>query len=214
MKKFAVIGNPIKHSLSPALHNWVFKSLGIDAEYEKKRVFQNQLAGIISDLHCGKLDGINVTIPHKENIMEYLDEINPRAKSIGAVNLIMKNGNKLIKQKWDSKRKRLKYHLKQKNINNLPRLIVFRSNKNIFSQLVDDANNRTILSVSSIDKELKGAIDKAKSKIEKSTIVGTAISEQMKKDNIKKIIFDRNGYKYHGRIKAVGDAIRSSKIKI
>ena len=101
MKKFAVIGNPIKHSLSPALHNWVFKSLGIDAEYEEKRVFQNQLAGIISDLHCGKLDGINVTIPHKENIMQYLDEINPRAKSIGAVNLIMKNGNKLVGNNTD-----------------------------------------------------------------------------------------------------------------
>jgi len=101
MKKFAVIGNPIKHSLSPALHNWVFKSLGIDAEYEKKRVFQNQLAGIISDLHCGKQDGINVTIPHKGNIMQYLDEINPRAKSIGAVNIIMKNGNKLVGNNTD-----------------------------------------------------------------------------------------------------------------
>ena len=101
MKKFAVIGNPIKHSLSPALHNWVFKSLEIDAEYEKKRVFQNQLAGIIGDLHCGKLDGINVTIPHKENIMQYLNEINPRAKSIGAVNLIMKNGNKLVGNNTD-----------------------------------------------------------------------------------------------------------------
>ena len=66
-------------------------------------------------------------------------------------------------QKWDSKRRRLKYHLKLKNINYLPRLIVFRSNNNIFTQLVDDKNNKTILSVSSIDKEIKGAIDKAKS---------------------------------------------------
>ena len=117
-------------------------------------------------------------------------------------------------KKWDSKRYRLKYHLKQKNINNIPRLIVFRSNTNIFTQLVDDKNNKTILSVSSIDKELKGTIDKANSKIEKSMIVGKTISEKIKKANIEKIIFDRNGYKYHGRIKAVGDAIRAAKIQI
>ena len=101
MKKFAVIGNPIKHSLSPALHNWVFKSLGIDAEYEKKRIFQNELAGMIRDLDCGKLHGINVTIPHKENIMQHLHDINPHAKSIGAVNVIMKSGNKLVGNNTD-----------------------------------------------------------------------------------------------------------------
>ena len=126
----------------------------------------------------------------------------------------MRTKSKLKIQKWESKKKRLKYHLKQKNINNIPRLVVFRSNNNIFIQLVDDANNKTILSVSSIDKELKGAIDKAKSKIEKSTIVGKTIAEKIKKANVKKIIFDRNGYKYHGRIKAVGDAIRAEEIQI
>ena len=118
------------------------------------------------------------------------------------------------KQKWELKRKRLKYNLKQKNINNLPRLIVFRSNKNIFTQLIDDENSKTIVSVSSIDKELKGSIDKAKSKIEKSTIAGKAIADKIKKENITKIIFDRNGYKYHGRIKAVGEAIRAAEIQI
>ena len=126
----------------------------------------------------------------------------------------MRTKSKLKMQKWELKRKRLKYHLKQKNIYNIPRLVVFRSNNNIFTQLVDDANSNTILSVSSIDKELKGAIDKAKSKIEKSMIVGKTIAEKMKKANIEKIIFDRNGYKYHGRIKAVGNAIRSSEIQI
>ena len=126
----------------------------------------------------------------------------------------MRTKSKLKMHKWELKRKRLKYHLKQKNINNIPRLVVFRSNNNIFTQLVDDANSKTILSVSSIDKELKGAIAKTKSKVEKSTIVGISIAEKMKKANIKKIIFDRNGYKYHGRIKAVGDAIRDAEIQI
>ncbi len=126
----------------------------------------------------------------------------------------METKSKLKMKKWDSKRKRLKYHLKQKNINNVPRLIVFRSNKNIFTQLVDDENSNTILSVSSIDMKLKGAIEKAKSKIEKSKIVGNTIAEKIKKANIEKIIFDRNGYKYHGRIKAVAEAIRSLEIQI
>ena len=79
---------------------------------------------------------------------------------------------------------------------------------------MDDSSSKTILSVSSIDKDLKGDIEKAKSKIEKSTIIGKAIAEKMKKVNIEKIIFDRNGYKYHGRIKAVGDAIRAAEIQI
>ena len=126
----------------------------------------------------------------------------------------MKDRNKLIKQKWESKKKRLKYHLKKKNIKNVPRLVIFRSNNNIFVQLVDDVSSKTILSVSSIDKELKGAIGKAKSKIEKSTIVGQIIAEKMKKAHVEKIIFDRNGYKYHGRIKAVGDAVRAAEIQI
>ena len=126
----------------------------------------------------------------------------------------MKDRNRFIKQKWELKKKRLKYHLKQKNINGLPRLIVHRSNINIFLQLVDDTNSKTILSISSIDKELKGAIAKTKSKVEKSTIVGKTIAEKMKKANIEKIIFDRNGYKYHGRIKAVAEAIRSLEIQI
>ena len=126
----------------------------------------------------------------------------------------METKSKLKMKKWDSKRKRLKYHLKQKNINNVPRLIIFRSNKNIFTQLVDDENSNTILSVSSIDIKLKGAIEKAKSKIEKSKIVGNTIGEKIKKANIDKIIFDRNGYKYHGRIKAVAEAIRSLEIQI
>ena len=126
----------------------------------------------------------------------------------------METKSKLKMKKWNSKRKRLKYHLKQKNINNVPRLIVFRSNKNIFTQLVDDKNSNTIFSVSSIDMKLKGAIEKAKSKVEKSKIVGNAIAEKMKKENIDKIIFDRNGYRYHGRIKAVAEAIRSLEIQI
>ena len=126
----------------------------------------------------------------------------------------MASNSKLYYQKWKFKRKRLKYHLKNKNTSNLPRLVVFRSNKNIFTQLIDDINNKTILSVSSIDKDLKGDIDKANNKIEKSVIVGSALAEKMKKVNVVQAIFDRNGYKYHGRIKALCDTIRKKEITI
>ena len=122
--------------------------------------------------------------------------------------------NTVKNKKWNSKRKRLKFHLKNKNINGLPRLVVFRSNNNIFTQLINDGAHNTIMSVSSIDKEIQGLISKAKNKMEKSTIVGECIAGKMKNQKIDKIIFDRNGYKYHGRIKAVGDAIRNADIII
>ena len=117
-------------------------------------------------------------------------------------------------QIWQKKRQRIKYRIMQKNIGNYPRLVVFRSNANIYAQLVDDEKNITVLSASSIDKNLKKSIDKAKNKIEKSKIVGESLAEKIKNAKIEKIIFDRNGYKYHGRVKALTEAIRSTDIKI
>ena len=117
-------------------------------------------------------------------------------------------------QIWQKKRQRIKYRIMQKNIGNYPRLVVFRSNANIYAQLVDDEKNITVLSASSIDKNLKISIDKAKNKIEKSKIVGEALAEKIKNAKIERIIFDRNGYKYHGRIKALAEAIRSAEITI
>ena len=117
-------------------------------------------------------------------------------------------------QIWQKKRQRIKYRIMQKNIGNYPRLVVFRSNTNIYAQLVDDEKNITVLSASSIDKNLKKSIDKAKNKIEKSKIVGESLAEKIKNAKIDKIIFDRNGYKYHGRVKALSEAIRSAEITI
>ena len=117
-------------------------------------------------------------------------------------------------QIWQKKRQRIKYRVKQKNINNHPRLVVYRSNVNIYAQLVDDEKNVTVLSASSIDNSLKKIIDKAENKIEKSKIVGESLAKKMKDAKIDRIIFDRNGYKYHGRIKALTEAIQSAEIKI
>ena len=117
-------------------------------------------------------------------------------------------------QIWQKKRQRIKYRIRQKNISKHPRLVVYRSNTNIYAQLVDDEKNATVLSASSIDKSLKKSIDKAANKIEISKIVGESLAEKIKNAKIERIIFDRNGYKYHGRIKALSEAIRSSEITI
>ena len=123
--------------------------------------------------------------------------------------------NKKNKHKnWQNKRKRIKYRIMQKNRNDYPRLVVYRSNTNIYAQLVDDLKMTTLLSASSIDKDLKDPINKAANKIEKSKIVGVAIAEKIKNAKIDKIIIDRNGYKYHGRVKALTEAIRSADITI
>ena len=123
--------------------------------------------------------------------------------------------NKKNKHKnWQIKRRRIKYRIRQKNRNDYPRLVVYRSNTNIYAQLVDDLKMATLLSASSIDKDLKDPIIKAANKIEKSKIVGVAIAEKIKNAKIDKIIIDRNGYKYHGRVKALTEAIRSADITI
>ena len=123
--------------------------------------------------------------------------------------------NKKNKHKnWQIKRKRIKYRIMQKNRNDYPRLVVYRSNSNIYAQLVDDLKMTTLLSASSIDKDLKEPIKKAANKIEKSKIVGVAIAEKIQKAKINQIIIDRNGYKYHGRVKALTEAIRSADIII
>jgi large subunit ribosomal protein L18 len=117
-------------------------------------------------------------------------------------------------QIWQEKRKRSKYHIVQKNISNLPRLVVFRSNSNIYAQLIDDEKQTTLLSSSSIDINLKKSVEKASSKIEISKIVGESLAEKINDAKIDKIIFDRNGYKYHGRVKALAEAVRSAEITI
>ncbi len=89
-----------------------------------------------------------------------------------------------------------------------PRLVVFRSAKNIYAQIVDDLHNRTLTSVSTLSPDLKEKTAKAKGKITAAQLVGKRIAEKAKELNIKNVVFDRGGYMYHGRVKAVADAAR------
>ena len=112
---------------------------------------------------------------------------------------------------WLKKRQRIKNNLSNKN--NLPRLVVFRSNNHIYAQVIDDLNNKTVVSSSSNDNDIKKEISKCKGKVSKSIVVGKHIGEKLKEKKIVDIIFDRNGYNYHGRVKALAEAVREVKIK-
>ena len=109
--------------------------------------------------------------------------------------------------KWEKKRARIKNRLLK---GSKPRLVVFRSNKNIFAQIVDDIKSKTLVSASSLDKSLQDSLKKTNGKIEKSSVVGKSIATLAKKNKIKEVIFDRNGYSYHGRIKALADGARKA----
>jgi large subunit ribosomal protein L18 len=99
---------------------------------------------------------------------------------------------------------------KIKGVHDKPRLSVFRSCKNILVQAIDDTKNVTVASYSSLNKLDK----KEKNKTQVSFEVGRLLGEELKKKRIQKAVFDRGYYKYHGRVKAVADGIRSSGVII
>ena len=92
----------------------------------------------------------------------------------------------------------------------IPRLCVFRSNKGIYAQIIDDENRTTLVSASSLDKDLK---IKNGSNVEAAKVVGKSIAEKAKKAKITKVVFDRGGYLYHGRVAALADAARENGLE-
>ena len=92
----------------------------------------------------------------------------------------------------------------------VPRLNVFRSNSNIFAQIIDDEQGKTLVSASSLDKDLKLTNG---SNVEAAKKVGEKIAKLAGKAKIKKVVFDRGGYQYHGRVKALAEAARSKGLE-
>jgi large subunit ribosomal protein L18 len=90
-----------------------------------------------------------------------------------------------------------------------PRLSVFRSSKHIYAQVIDDSAGHTLVSASSIDLEVRGAI-KGKNKTDQAKVVGRVVAERALDAGLKQVVFDRGGYKYHGRVKALADAAREA----
>ena len=123
----------------------------------------------------------------------------------------MSNKLKLKKKSIDRRKKSIKGKL---TIGKYPRLVVFRSNIHLYAQLIDDNASKTLVSISTNDKNIKKDIDKLKSKIDRSIFVGKQIGEKIKGLKIDKVIFDRNGYIYHGRVKAFVDAVRETGLNV
>ena len=101
MKKFLVIGNPIKHSLSPVLHNYWFEQCNIDAVYEKKLLVEKDLKNLIDEVRNDKISGINVTVPFKKSIIPFLDKLSIEAKKTQSVNTISKTNNEIYGHNTD-----------------------------------------------------------------------------------------------------------------
>lgn len=111
------------------------------------------------------------------------------------------------------RRQRIKYRIRKKlsGNENRPRMTVFRSNKQIYVQLVDDISGQTLAAASSKEKDI--ASQKV-NKIEQAKLVGKRIAEKAKEKGIENVVFDRNGYLYHGRVKNLADAARESGLKL
>lgn len=97
----------------------------------------------------------------------------------------------------------------KKTSNGRARLSVFRSSKNIYAQVIDDGAGRTMAAASTLDKDLKGAL-KTGADVAAATAVGKLVAERAMKAGVKDVIFDRGGYLYHGRVKALADAAREA----
>ena len=116
----------------------------------------------------------------------------------------MRKLNNKIKRKLRNRKK-----LKDVNLNRY-RISVTKSLRNIFVQIIDDKLNKTLVSASSIEKELKN--NKVK-KLEKSSMIAEILAKRAKEKKINNVYFDRGGYKYHGRVKALADSLRKNGLK-
>jgi shikimate dehydrogenase len=96
VKRFAVIGHPIAHSLSPAMHGAAIAALGLEASYEARDVAPDALAEFVTALREGRFAGANVTIPHKVAIASLCDRLEDDARTIGAVNTLLVEGGKIV----------------------------------------------------------------------------------------------------------------------
>jgi len=94
-----------------------------------------------------------------------------------------------------------------------PRLSIYRSLNNIYGQIIDDSNGKTLASASSLSKEIAGDIKSAKGKTAKSKLVGKLVAQKAVEQNISTVIFDRNGFKYHGRVQAFAEGAREGGLK-
>ena len=111
-------------------------------------------------------------------------------------------------------RRKKRVRKKIRGTTEMPRLCVFRSLEHIYAQIIDDTTGRTAFAVSSMSKELAPTIGRNGGNRKGAAMVGAAVAEGALKRNIKKVVFDRNGFLYHGRVKALSEAAREHGLEI
>ena len=126
--------------------------------------------------------------------------------------LKLKNKNRRLKFNKYKILKRNKLRGKIKGTIERPRLSVYRSNENIYAQIIDDTTSKTLVSCSTLDRSIKLEIKNGRT-CEASEIIGKKLAELSLKKNIKKIVFDRGPYLYHGRVKALADGARAGGLE-
>ena len=126
--------------------------------------------------------------------------------------LKLKNKNKKLKPRQYKKFKREALRGQIKGTSERPRLSVYRSNENIYAQIIDDTKAHTLISCSTLDRSIKLAISRGRT-CDASRLTGEKLTELSLKKNITKIVFDRGPYLYHGRIKALADGARAGGLK-
>lgn len=94
-----------------------------------------------------------------------------------------------------------------------PRLTIYRSLNNIYAQIIDDVTGKTLVTASTLSKEVVEEVKKTKGKIGKSKLIGNLVAKKALDQNITTVVFDRNGYRYHGRVQAVADGAREGGLK-
>ena len=115
------------------------------------------------------------------------------------------------------RRQRIKFRIRKRvqGTEARPRLTVFRSVAHIYVQVVDDMTGRTVASASSVDPKVKGAMEKKASggNVAGAKAIGKTIAERLLEKGVKRVVFDRNGFLYHGRVKAVADSAREAGLE-
>jgi len=114
----------------------------------------------------------------------------------------------------DAIRRRIRYRIRKKVTGTAatPRLAVFRSDKHIYAQAIDDGTGRTVAHASTLDADVKGSLKRG-GNVDAAKAVGGVIAAKLKDKGIENVVFDRGGYLYHGRIKALADAAREAGLK-
>ena len=116
------------------------------------------------------------------------------------------------RESWLGRKTRVRKKLK--GVQERPRLSVFRSSKHIYAQIINDIDGATLAAASSQDKEFATSSDKSKGgTMDGSVIVGKLLGDRAKAKGVEQVVFDRNGYLYHGRVKALADAVRETGVK-